>query len=88
MDATTSKTNGADAHDEIRQLRAQVESLLRDRVTPALSQAAGRAEDVARQVGDLAQNQSEALTRKVRERPFTSILIAAAAGYLIGRVTR
>ena len=91
MDATEAKAGRAgtaDAHEQIRELREQVEKLMRERVTPVLSEAAGRAQDAARKVGDVAHDQTEALTKQVQERPLTSILIAAAAGYLIGRFSR
>jgi ElaB/YqjD/DUF883 family membrane-anchored ribosome-binding protein len=91
MDAVETKagrTGNADAHDQIRELREQVEALMRERVTPILSEAAGRAQDAARHVGDLAHDQTEAVAKRVQERPLTSILIAAAAGYIVGRITR
>jgi ElaB/YqjD/DUF883 family membrane-anchored ribosome-binding protein len=76
------------AQEEIRELREQVETLMRERVTPALSQAAHRAQQAARQVGDMAQDQTEAVSEKVREWPLTSLLIAAGVGYMFGRFTR
>jgi ElaB/YqjD/DUF883 family membrane-anchored ribosome-binding protein len=88
MAATETKSDRLDAHEEIHQLRAQVEALMRERVAPALTEAAGRVEDAARRVGGLAQDQTDALAHKVQERPLTSLLIAAAVGYLVGRVTR
>ena len=79
---------GADARDQIRQLREQVDTLLRERVSPAVSGVAGRAQDAARQAREMAQDQTEALSSRVREMPIASVLIAAAAGYLIGRLSR
>ncbi|MDA8250271.1 MAG: hypothetical protein M0Z28_14005 [Rhodospirillales bacterium] len=78
----------ADAHEQIRQLRDQVDRLLRERVTPAVSGAAERAQDMARQAREIAEDQREALSSRVREMPIASVLIAAAAGYLIGRLSR
>ena len=77
-----------DAREQIAKLREQVEMLMRDRVTPALSDAAGRAETAARQAGEMAREQAEVLTGRVREQPIISLLVAAAAGYLIGRMSR
>jgi ElaB/YqjD/DUF883 family membrane-anchored ribosome-binding protein len=77
-----------DARDQIRQLRDQVDSLMRDRVTPIISDAAGRAQDAVHRARDMAEGQTEALSGRVREMPITSVLIAAAAGYLVGRFTR
>jgi ElaB/YqjD/DUF883 family membrane-anchored ribosome-binding protein len=78
----------SDAREQLRQLRDQVESLMRERVSPALSDAAARAQNTARQAREMADEQTEALAKQVRDRPIAAVLIAAAAGYLIGRATR
>jgi ElaB/YqjD/DUF883 family membrane-anchored ribosome-binding protein len=78
----------ADANDQIRQLRGQVDQLMRERVTPAVSEAAGRAQDYARQASDFTQQQAEAFSAQVREMPIAAVLVAAAAGYLLGRLAR
>lgn len=77
-----------DARDQIKQLRDQVDSLMRERVTPMLTDAASRAQEYGRQASDMAQDQVEQLSGRVREMPMTAILIAAAAGFLIGRIAR
>jgi ElaB/YqjD/DUF883 family membrane-anchored ribosome-binding protein len=89
--ASTSDTihdAAADARDQIKQLRDQVDALMRERVAPAVSQAATRAQEAARQAQDIAQDQVESLSGHVRETPITSVLIAAAVGFLIGRIAR
>ena len=89
----------SDAGEQIRQLRAQVDGLMRERITPMVNDAAGRAQDYGRQAGalardygsqasDLAHGQSEALAGRVRAMPLASIAIAAVAGYLLGRLAR
>ena len=77
-----------DAKAQIAQLRDQVQSLVSERVTPALSNAASTAEDYARQARDLASDQTEMLSDQVRESPLAAILIAAGVGYLLGRIAR
>lgn len=77
-----------DAKEQIAQLRAQVQTLMSERVTPALSNAAGTAQDYAQQARDLASDQTEMLSDHVRESPIVAILIAAGAGYLLGRIAR
>ena len=77
-----------DARDQIRQLRDQVDGLMRERVTPMISDAAGRAQDAAHRAREMAEDQAEAFSGRVREMPLTSVLIAAAAGYLLGRFSR
>ncbi len=77
-----------DANEQIRELRGQVDQLMRDRITPAVSDAAGRAQDYARQASDFSREQAEAFSSQVRDMPIASVLVAAAAGYLLGRLAR
>ena len=48
MAITDNLPKADDARDQIRELRAQVEHLMADRVTPALSSAAGYADDYSK----------------------------------------
>jgi ElaB/YqjD/DUF883 family membrane-anchored ribosome-binding protein len=77
-----------DAKDQIAQLRAQVQTLLNDRVAPALSNAADKAQHYAEQARDAYEGQTEALSERVRESPLVAVLIAAGVGYLLGRIIR
>lgn len=77
-----------DTKAQIAQLRKQVESLMSDRVTPVLADAAGRAESTARQGIDYTREQAEAISNRVRDQPLIAIGIAAAVGYLVGRLFR
>lgn len=77
-----------DASAQIAQLREQVQTLMSERVTPALANAAGRAEDYVHQARGMANDQTEMLSEKVRESPLVSILIGVGAGYLLGRIAR
>ncbi len=71
-----------DTQREINQLRGQVETLMRERVTPAVTDVAGRA-DTAIQRG---REQVEAISDQVQERPLLAILVAGGIGYLLGRI--
>jgi ElaB/YqjD/DUF883 family membrane-anchored ribosome-binding protein len=89
--ASTSSTihdAASSAQEQIRQLRDQVDSLMRERVSPMVADAAGRAQDAARHAHDIAEDQVEALSGRVREMPITAILIAAAVGFIVGRIAR
>ena len=77
-----------DAKAQISQLRDQVQTLMAERVTPALSNAADQASGYANQAKDMASDQAEMLSEQVRESPLTAILIAAGVGYLLGRIAR
>ncbi len=69
---------------QIAKLRAQVESLMNERVTPALADAAARAENAMGAVRD----QAEAVSGRVKDRPLIAILVFAGIGFLAGRVLR
>ena len=77
-----------DAREQIAQLREQVQSLMNDRVNPAISHAADQAQDYARKAYDSASDQTEILSEKVRDQPIVALLMAAATGYLLGRIAR
>jgi ElaB/YqjD/DUF883 family membrane-anchored ribosome-binding protein len=53
-----------------------------------IADAAGRAQDAARHAQHIAHDQVENLSGRVRETPITAVLIAAAVGFLIGRIAR
>lgn len=73
-----------DAAEQIARLRSQVEMLMKERVNPALSDLAGRAETAMGAMKD----QSEMLSGRVRDNPLVAILVALSLGYAIGRVLR
>lgn len=77
-----------DTTAQIARLREQVEQLMKDRVTPAVADAAGRAESVVYGAAGAVREQADALSGKVRDQPLVAILIAAAVGYVLGRATR
>lgn len=77
-----------DAKEQIAQLREQVQTLMSERVTPALANAAGQAEQYVRQAKDVYDDQTEMLSERVRESPIVALLLAAGVGYLAGRIFR
>ncbi len=89
MSTTESIRNrAADAHDQIAELRAQIETLMNDRVRPAISDAAGRAEVMARSAGDAARDQADHLAARVRKQPLASLVVVGVCGFLLGRLFR
>ncbi len=76
--------NAEDVTEQVAKLRAQVETLMRERVTPALADAAGRAENAM----GAARHQAEAVSGRVKEQPIMAVLVAAAIGFLAARVLR
>lgn len=77
-----------DTQDQLQSLRAQVEQLLNDRVTPAIADATGRAESAVHSARDITTAQVETVSAQVRDQPIIAIGIAAAVGYLLGRIVR
>ncbi len=87
MAITDNLPDTSDAKDQIRHLRAQVEQLMSERVTPALSNAAGYAEDYSKRARDMTTDGANAVSGKVRDQPLIAILVAAGLGYLVGRIS-
>lgn len=83
---TTGKAEDATA--QIARLREQVEALMKDRITPAVADAAGRAESAVYGAADTVREQMENVSGRVREQPLVALLIAAGVGYILGRATR
>ncbi len=77
-----------DAQAQIVRLREQVEALMKDRVTPAVADYAGRAEDAYNTASGAVRDQAKIVSGRVKDQPLMAIMIAAAAGWLIGRVMR
>jgi ElaB/YqjD/DUF883 family membrane-anchored ribosome-binding protein len=77
-----------DAQAQIAALRKQVNQLMSDRVTPALTEAAERAQTTAKQATDYTREQAEVVADQVRGRPLLAIALAGAIGYVLGRFVR
>ncbi|MBY0332317.1 MAG: hypothetical protein K2X49_16810 [Acetobacteraceae bacterium] len=75
-----------DAREELAKLRAQVERLMSERVTPALAGAADQVQDYASRAREMVEDQADALSETVRERPLVAVVVAAVGGYLLGRL--
>jgi len=84
-----------DPNEQIAQLREQVQSLMNERVGPALSQAADtakqytdQAKQYASEARDIYEDQAAVLSERVRESPVMAVLVAAGVGYILGRIAR
>lgn len=85
---TTAQDFADDAKAELAQLRAKVETLMNERVTPALGAAASQAQAVAKSATDEVRLQTERLSEAVQERPLASIAIATMAGFVLASLLR
>jgi hypothetical protein len=61
---------------------------MKDRVTPMVADAAGRAEAALHSAGHGVRYSADAVSGRVREQPLIALLIAAGVGFLIGRTLR
>lgn len=77
-----------DAQAQIVRLREQVEALMKDRVSPAMSDFAGRAESAVHSASGAVRDQAQVVSGRVKDQPLIAIMIAAAVGWVIGRVMR
>jgi ElaB/YqjD/DUF883 family membrane-anchored ribosome-binding protein len=86
--ADDTKGKMEDATAQIARLREQVETLMKDRITPAVADAAGRAENAMYGAAGAVRDQAEAISGRVRDQPLVAVLVAAAVGFVIGRAMR
>jgi ElaB/YqjD/DUF883 family membrane-anchored ribosome-binding protein len=80
----SSTPNADDTTDQVARLRVQVETLMNERVTPVLADAAERAESTLCSM----RGQVETISEYVREQPLPAVLVAGAIGFFAGRVLR
>jgi len=86
--ADQAKNRVEDATSQIARLREQVEALMKERVTPAVAEMAGRAEHAVYGAAGAVRDQAEMVSGRVREQPLIAVLVAAGIGYVIGRAMR
>jgi ElaB/YqjD/DUF883 family membrane-anchored ribosome-binding protein len=86
--ATDAHRKIEDAQAQIARLREQVEALMKDRVTPAMADFAGRAESAVQTARGAVRDQAQVVSGRVKDQPLIAIMIAAAVGWIIGRVMR
>ncbi len=78
-----------DAKEQIAQLRDQVQTLMSERVTPALSQAADTAQQYASQARDSRmRTRPRCSPSGCGSRRSLAVLLAAGVGYIVGRIAR
>jgi ElaB/YqjD/DUF883 family membrane-anchored ribosome-binding protein len=77
-----------EAQAEIMALRAKVETLMSERVTPALADAADRAEAAAHAGYAQVRNQAERMSGRIKEQPLAALGVAALAGFVIASLIR
>ena len=84
----TPRAYAADADSEIARLREKVETLMTDRVTPAVTQLASQAEDAAHAATDKVRENAERLSDTIKAQPLTAVGVAALVGFLFAGLVR
>ena len=77
-----------DAQAQIASLRKQVNQLMDERLAPALSDAASRANQAAKQATDYTREQAGVVADQVRGSPLVAIMLAGTIGFVLGRFIR
>ena len=87
---TSPKNDAAisDTQEQIRELRAQLDSLIAGKIDPALHAAVDKAGSVAENASKLIETDLAMVTDAIRKRPITAVAVALAAGFLFARLTR
>jgi ElaB/YqjD/DUF883 family membrane-anchored ribosome-binding protein len=86
--ASSFNETAQDAQSQIAALRKQVNELMSERVSPALSQAADRAQYMTQQATGYTKQGAETMAEQVRGRPLMAVALAGAIGYVLGRFIR
>lgn len=79
---------GEDAQAELAALRAKVDTLMSERVTPALNAVVGQAEHAAHVAGESIRHGADRVGEQVRTQPVLSLGLAAVAGFVLASLVR
>jgi ElaB/YqjD/DUF883 family membrane-anchored ribosome-binding protein len=96
MDMPNAPASGEiDISAQLKYLRDQVDRLLTERAVPRLAEVADqlsevveRVEQVAKRGYAVARENVDTVSERVKEQPITALIIAAMAGFLVGRMFR
>ncbi|GAN52869.1 hypothetical protein [Tanticharoenia sakaeratensis] len=85
-DATTAAADSTQA--QIDSLRDQVQRLLTETISPALIDAADRADHAVANARQITDHQVDNVSTRVRAQPILAILISSVVGFLAGRFSK
>ena len=84
MPATTLSKS---ANAQIQRLQDEVEPMVRDTIAPALAQIVSQAASSALYGSKQVREYSDTMAVGIQSRPFILVLVAAAIGFVVGRIT-
>ena len=73
---------------QIDRLRDEVAGLAAKTVNPAVADLAAKAQRTLGNATEVVRGHSDALSVQVRQRPFTTMLVAVAVGWVLARASR
>jgi ElaB/YqjD/DUF883 family membrane-anchored ribosome-binding protein len=83
-----SRTAEREAADAVGALRGQVETLMNDTVTPALTAVVDKAQSMGENARAKVEGGAQQVSDRVQAQPLTAIAIAAGVGFLLGMLFR
>src|SRR5450755_2111212 len=84
MPATTLSKS---ANAQIQRLQDEVETMVRDTIAPTLAQIVSQAASSAVYGSKQVREYSDTMAVGIQSRPLMSVLVAAAIGFVAGRIT-
>jgi ElaB/YqjD/DUF883 family membrane-anchored ribosome-binding protein len=84
----TIRREGDNAEAELTRLRQKAETLMEERVTPAVAAIADQASHAAHAAQETVRTNVDALAERVRAQPLTALGVAALAGFVLAALTR
>jgi ElaB/YqjD/DUF883 family membrane-anchored ribosome-binding protein len=91
MSATTLKKS---TNAQVRRLQTEIEAMVRDTIAPTLGEIVAKAagpilsrSNQVREYSKQAREYSDTVAGGVRSRPLISVLVSAAIGFVVGRLT-
>ena len=78
----------SDAMAQLARLREQVEILMREKVSPMVSDANDTVHAAAHDASEAVRAGTSSMAASIREQPIAAVLIGMAVGWLLGRTMR
>lgn len=84
----TIRPEANDTLAQIARLRDQVETLVREKAMPAMERMSDCAGVTAHEAAEWSRQRADTVRETVRGQPLVAVLIAAAVGFVLGRLAR
>lgn len=85
-EAVKKLTNVAD--EKVKPAVNQLSETAKDQVSPLIAEAVDKADQIAADVKEIADEQVQQLSRQIKTKPIMMVVIFMVIGYFLGRITR